>query len=67
MTISPSLLMITPEPVDEPLLSVALISTTLGLTAAAMAATSPFLLDGTTLVVVELVATVSLPASSWKA
>src|SRR5690349_7028072 len=67
VTISPPLVMITPEPVEEPLSRVALISTTLGLTAAAMVATSPFLPAGTTLVVVLLVATVSLPVSSWKA
>lgn len=62
--ISPSLVMITPEPVEEPLPRVAWISTTLGLTAAAMLATSPVLLDGTTLVVVEEATTSSLPVSS---
>lgn len=65
VTISPPLVMITPEPVDVPLLSVALTSTTLGLTAAAMVATSPVLLEGTTLVVVDEETTSSLPVSSW--
>ena len=40
--ISPSLVMITPEPVDEPAFEVALISTMLGLTAAATPETVPF-------------------------
>ncbi len=43
----------------------ALISTMLGLTALATPETVPFWLDGTTLVLVELEATVSLPVSSW--
>ena len=43
--ISPSLVMITPEPVDSPPADVALISTTLGLTAAATADTPLSLLE----------------------
>lgn len=43
----------------------ALISTMLGLTAFATPETVPFWLEGTTLVLVELEATVSLPVSSW--
>ncbi len=66
VTISPFDVMTTPEPVDEPLPRVALISTTLGLTAAAIVATSPFLPAGTTFVAVPVEATVSSPASSWK-
>src|SRR5689334_4672230 len=66
VTISPFDVMTTPEPVEEPLLRVALISTTLGLTAAAIAATSPRLPVGTTFVVVPVEETVSLPVSSWK-
>ncbi len=65
VTISPSLVMITPEPVEDPALESALISTMLGLTALATPATVPFWLEGITLVLVELEATVSLPVSSW--
>lgn len=63
--ISPSLVMITPEPVDSPAFDVALISTMLGLTAVATPETVPFWLVGTTLVLVELEATVPVPVSSW--
>ncbi|CAM5448357.1 hypothetical protein SCYAM73S_08280 [Streptomyces cyaneofuscatus] len=51
------------EPVDEPALEAALISTMLGLTAAATPETVPFWLDGTTSVLVDA-ATVSEPVSS---
>ena len=44
VTISPSAVMITPEPVDSPASEVALISTMLGLTALATPATVPLLL-----------------------
>ncbi len=63
--ISPSPVMITPEPVEEPAADVALISTMLGLTASATPATVPFWLEGTTLVLLLVEATVSLPVSSW--
>src|ERR1041385_8764060 len=64
--ISPSLVMITPEPVDSPAFEAALISTMLGLTALATPETVPFAEDGTTLVLVLLLeATVSVPVSSW--
>ncbi|GGV64293.1 hypothetical protein GCM10010261_54870 [Streptomyces pilosus] len=66
VTISPSSVMITPEPVDEPLPEAALISTMLGLTARATPETVPFWLDGTTGVPAGLdEATVSVPVSSW--
>jgi hypothetical protein len=67
VTISPSEVMITPEPVDDPASEVALISTMLGLTAAATPDTVPFWLDGTTVVEDEPAeATVSPPASSCR-
>ncbi len=66
VTISPSPLTITPEPVDEPFARVALTSTTLGVSAAAIFATSLFLPAATTGVAVS-VAVVPCPVSCWKA
>lgn len=65
--ISPSPVMITPEPVAWPEPDCALISTMLGLTASATPETVPFWLVGTTFVLVALLDVPSLPVSSWKA
>ncbi|GGV84703.1 hypothetical protein GCM10010294_63270 [Streptomyces griseoloalbus] len=65
MTISPSSVMITPEPVEDPASEVASTSTMLGPTASATPDTVPFWLDGTTFVLVELEdVIVSSPVSS---